>query len=1100
MLHLILGGCGTGKSYRLMQRLRDDLLSEKTVLLLVPEQFSFEAEKKLYAFLGAALFDRLRTYSFATLSGQLLQRYAPAARSEGYASEQEKLVCLYRAVRFCVTQKSLYVLERRCGTTDFISALSGLITKLRQAGITAETLLEVSQTLPGSLGHKTHDIGMLLSAYDRFLREQGRHDSLVNLTEAAELANMELCFRDCHIYIDEFDSFTGDQYRMLTVLLEQAAEVTAAIRADDPAEHPTGIFVGGNHTALHLKQIATDCCSRTELCYCPEYVRSAHADLTAVSTQILRRHTSAVPHEGHLRILAAGTPEEEVEFICAEICRLLREEPALHCSEIAVIIRDVKTYAPVLARAMERYALPYDMALPKPVIYMEPVRHLLVLLELLTAKQWQTEMLLRYLKSPFSGFAAETVPMLEHFCFTWSIDGEDWTKPFWKADTDLAERAAPFGGEALEMLRIQVIRELSALRNRCADVSVRSVCSELYAHLCRKKDNFDLRLDRADAAHKNEFTMLWNLLCDTLDTLVDSFDQKTIPLGELCRILTLLIRSSSVSTPPQTLDSIRIMEAQTARPDSPAVVFVPCVSEGVFPGNVDPSGLFTAQELQELDSRHLHISRLLPELHSDELLIVNKILAAPTQRLYLTYPAYGAAGERMAPSPVIDEIQELVLGVETEQYASLPLTFFVCTPASAYYHYVRRLREDTPETAALRELLREDPVYAPRLEKLTAVPPSAFPIAPEIMRPLLGTQLRLSPSGIEQFYGCAFAYYCSRCLRLYVPEQIKLSAQSIGSFTHFCLEQLLRDTDPEVFLQMTPDMLLSEIRRLSGIFSARNFSDAIRRDGRFRFQYRMVGQDLLGLLRHIQSDLRSGQFKPAGFEVNISPEEGSLPPLLLRDGEILCQGKIDRVDICRTGHGKLLRIIDYKTGSRVLTPEKLAGGLDMQMLLYLFALEQSNAYEGAAPSGVLYLPSGQLRQNVYEERAVSGRNTEEILDAFYRMKGLVTEDALPLMEQELQAAVPVMQYKQKDELFLVGRQQLSHLKDHVMDTVCAMADRLCAGDVAPEPYPYTDPSPCSYCRFSLLCGKNAVKPQRMTTAQHQEAMRKIFGTGEEETT
>ncbi|MDE5564723.1 MAG: hypothetical protein K2I93_06175, partial [Oscillospiraceae bacterium] len=314
MLTHILGGCGTGKSTKLMQQLRADLETGQKVFVLVPEQFSFEAEKKLYDFLGAQLFNQLRTYSFATLSRDILQTYGTAARTS-YASEQEKLLYLYQAVQYCMAQKELTLLERRAGAPDFVMELYDLVTKIRKASVSAETLETASLVFPDALGRKTSDIGRILLAYDRILQEHGRTDSLVNLTEAAGIADMQYFFEGIHVYIDEFDSFTGDQYRMLEVILKQAADIAIAVRADDPHQRPTGMFLGGNNTFFQLRRMASDLSLQEEVQYLPEYRRSAHPDLAAVGSGNLRRESGSVPYEGHVHILEAADPVMEVEYI-----------------------------------------------------------------------------------------------------------------------------------------------------------------------------------------------------------------------------------------------------------------------------------------------------------------------------------------------------------------------------------------------------------------------------------------------------------------------------------------------------------------------------------------------------------------------------------------------------------------------------------------------------------------------------------------------------------------------------------------------------------------------------------------------------------------
>ena len=79
MLHIIAGGSGTGKSTLLMQKIRQLLPQEPDCIILVPEQFSYEFDKKLYHFLGATAFNQLETHSFTSISRMLFQKYGKQA-------------------------------------------------------------------------------------------------------------------------------------------------------------------------------------------------------------------------------------------------------------------------------------------------------------------------------------------------------------------------------------------------------------------------------------------------------------------------------------------------------------------------------------------------------------------------------------------------------------------------------------------------------------------------------------------------------------------------------------------------------------------------------------------------------------------------------------------------------------------------------------------------------------------------------------------------------------------------------------------------------------------------------------------------------------
>ncbi|MBE6876847.1 MAG: hypothetical protein E7496_09055 [Ruminococcus sp.] len=1098
----ILGGCGCGKSQELMQNIKNDLQKHQSVILIVPQQFSFEAEKRLYDFLDAGLFNRMKVYSFETLSQEIFLQCGSAGRN--YASEQEKLLFLYQAVQECTQRSALKMLGRQ-NTPEALENLQKLITKMRMEGITAEKMQDVSPVFEDSvqLRDKTQDIAEILTAYDRILKENNLCDNLNNLTYAGQLAGQHDFFRKQNVYLDEFGVFSGDQYQMLDVMMHQADSFTIAVRADKPGSVPTRIFEGGNQTFLNLKQKAEELCpGSVKIQYCPEFRRSAYPDLKAVATQILRSGKKQNLYQNHVHVFQADDPVSEVEYICATIYHLLSEYPGMHCRDIAIAVKEPAVYRPLLERAFARYHLPYDIATEKSVLHTELIRYFLVILEILSSSGWHTEMILKYLKNTFSGYDAETADMLEHFCFTWSIDRDDWTKHFWEESSpELNQRSKEFGGEALEALRLRCISELQNLKALCKDADIRKICRILYQHLADKKTAYEAKL--TDVLKQNEFTTLWELLGESMNIVVQNMGARQMPLKDIYKLFVMLLKNSSFSTPPETLDSIRVIETLyeilTVRLNSPAVVFVPGVSDKTFPGEVQTNSVFSQQELEQLEAYHIRIAHLLPELYSDELLIINKILASPSEQLYLTYPEINAEHEFADPSVIIGEIVSMFPkdAPVLQKQEEISLAYYAWTKQAVYFHFVRNLHQNTPETSALRAILEKDPVYSAKVRRLTETnPEQQEKTSPEMMHKLLGKQLILSPSGIETFYNCPFSYFCRYCLRLYTPEKITLTAQNIGNFAHYCLEKILGKYH-EQFTELTEQQLLEEIQALAETFKKENFSASVLRDGRFRLNYEINIQSIFQLLKHMQTELQKSEFIPVAFEEKLGEHE-ACQPYSLRDGAILCKGKIDRVDVCKTDDQLLMRVVDYKTGKKFLSPEKLADGLDMQMLVYLFALEQQGAFGTASPAGVLYLPSGQPSGADYDSRDAETRSKEEILHDFYQMKGLLADDAVKYMKDEISHPAPVMKHTQNDILFSVTQKQLQNLRKHIEKKICEMADRLYQGDTAPNPYLYQQYSPCEYCQYADICGHAEKDTLTHSDEQNRQALHSVFESNDDE--
>ena len=81
------------------------------------------------------------------------------------------------------------------------------------------------------------------------------------------------------------------------------------------------------------------------------------------------------------------------------------------------------------------------------------------------------------------------------------------------------------------------------------------------------------------------------------------------------------------------------------------------------------------------------------------------------------------------------------------------------------------------------------------------------------------------------------------------------------------------------------------------------------------------------------------------------------------DQRLSVSGKVDRVDGWLHDGRLYLRVVDYKTGKKSFDLSDLRYGLGIQMLLYLFTLEQEGrSYFGypIVPAGVLYHPAREV--------------------------------------------------------------------------------------------------------------------------------------------
>ena len=122
---------------------------------------------------------------------------------------------------------------------------------------------------------------------------------------------------------------------------------------------------------------------------------------------------------------------------------------------------------------------------------------------------------------------------------------------------------------------------------------------------------------------------------------------------------------------------------------------------------------------------------------------------------------------------------------------------------------------------------------------------------------------------------------------------------------------------------------------------------------------------LLRLLILFRKEFAASQFVPYAFEQKVGMGDGIAPiQIPLNRGTLSIIGVVDRVDVFEKDGAKYLRVVDYKTGKKEFSFDLIRNGIDIQMLMYLYALQQ-NLFPNRTclPAGVQYIGSNPKTVN-----------------------------------------------------------------------------------------------------------------------------------------
>ena len=161
MLNLLMGCGKTGKTTALFQAMGENGKSRPQVLL-VPEQYSHEAERRLCQTLGNGASARAEVLSFTRLWNRVLTQTGGLA--EPVLDRGGRLLLMHQAVRALSSQLTLYAKPSR--KAAFLEHLIATSDELKSYCVSPEELAAAGGEEDSQDGQRLRELGLILACYD----------------------------------------------------------------------------------------------------------------------------------------------------------------------------------------------------------------------------------------------------------------------------------------------------------------------------------------------------------------------------------------------------------------------------------------------------------------------------------------------------------------------------------------------------------------------------------------------------------------------------------------------------------------------------------------------------------------------------------------------------------------------------------------------------------------------------------------------------------------------------------------------------------------------------------------------------------------------
>jgi len=483
------------------------------------------------------------------------------------------------------------------------------------------------------------------------------------------------------------------------------------------------------------------------------------------------------------------------------------------------------------------------------------------------------------------------------------------------------------------------------------------------------------------------------------------------------------------------------------------------------------AGVLSDSERDELAKLGFGLPSGLEERMYREMNILYSTLTLPSRELALSYP--GGGGER--PSYIVKRVMDMY-GIRESVLREEEYMTAAPAPCLELAALIGNAPGNTIASAAREYFLEAQSGAAALLKETDVIKQTGRGrMSAGAAERLYGRERMLSASRVDKYYSCPYAHFLRNGLRLGQRVRAKFDAPAQGVFMHYVLESVAREIKATVgFKNADAGLCKDLITRCIGEYirvKLYNFENAT---ARFIYLFRRLEENVLNIVLDMLEELKRSDFEPLDFELDFSELSGEAGG---GRGSSGLKGIIDRVDGFKNKGNLYLRVVDYKTGKKSFSLSDVFYGKDMQMLIYLFALQE---YGGARypgniePAGVQYVPAREVILKA--PRNASDEDIKIMRERELRRDGLVLNDPIVLEAMENGDEKRYLPLKiAKDGAVtgdsLASAEQIGLLSGYVGNMLRNAEREILRGDINCSPYYKNDAdNACLYCEYGAVCG------------------------------
>lgn len=1108
-IQFILGRSGTGKTRFCLDRIIEELKcgdAGQNLILLVPEQATYQAEKSILSDGGVRGYSRLYVLSFARLEYILTGR--KAARSA--LSSVGRQMMIGRILR--ANRDKLKVFG---GTAD----KAGLAEKL---ALTVEDFLENGYG-PGEIREiladednagmdravrwKLEDVELAVGEYLKAV--EGKFlDPVVQMKNARSAVGNSDMVRGARLWVDGFSGFSGNEMMILRELFRVADRSEVAMCLDpEQVDIETGargergaygVFYPTEKTYASLLDMRREeGFELIEPVLLKEQKRfGANRGLEHLERGIFEAgEVEKVSAGESVKVYCAGDLRSEVEGAARKIKQLVKSG-GFKYSDVAMVVSDMNAYEHYVRAAFDDLKVPYFIDKRRPLNQHSCAEMVMTALKIASGV-FETGDVLAYLKTGLAGVEEEDIDLLENYCRAFGIEGKDWKQ---EGDWEFEGKGNDFDGGEVNRVKNGAVEKLWGFVEDvrgCEGEDGKIEAGDFIRCVFDLIERLGVRdelgewsekaMEDGDVERMEEHRQFFEKFVGVFDEFWEVLSGERLGLEDFAGILRVALADMKMAFIPPGLDQVMVGTIDRSRhPDLKAVFIVGATAKS-FPAGADSSGILNDKDRELAEGAGFELAASRKEKLAERQYLGYIAFTRASDKLVVSYPASDGEGKVQPRSSFVGNLESCFNDVEEENLKG-GCGELKCAESESDFEEVlcetlgKASEKDDKEKeicAAVLEAAESDDELSKKAERVRKG--IGYSNSAELERGLADEYykggLRSSASGLGSFAKCPYQFFAKNILKLKVRKEFKIQPMDLGEFYHWVMEKLVEEYK-ERLAELAEGEIAEAVDRKVSDFIERNvyFRNFVSHNRHNSFMFLDEVEKLKKFVRQMVEVMREGSLRPVWAEMDFGLTKdgvGALEIEVENGKKVYLRGKIDRVDVGEVDGEKTAIVFDYKRSEKSFRVEDVYYGMDLQLPLYMLALKEKGKekIDFDRVGGAFFVPMNMSPGSVsfskyegYEKRM--------------KIKGIFDGEVYECLEGKLNGRAKFYSFaftNSKDQYGYYNnssaylREDFEAVLEFGRAKIIDLSNRIMRGEIGVRPYRIKKTSPCGYCDYRGLC-------------------------------